>query len=196
MSPSKTKPSGIQTILWWLVWITLTILTFFAAAALWTPLVAKHFGSIRETRASAIWIIAVFGTWMVFLVPLIVVMYQRVDKVYEDSRIRRENAARRYKSIFVEPGKRKLPKGASSTLKSLAPLLEGGHLVHLTLKDGRKIPNVFVSAQEEILGIYDVQEFAFEGRDVASLEPVDFKTSPVFMTQSWLRLDGVPPPGE
>ena len=67
-------------------------LAFFAAAAFWTPWIAKHLGSIRETKNSIIWVTAVFGTWMVFLVPLIIVMYSRVDKVYEDARLRRENA--------------------------------------------------------------------------------------------------------
>ena len=194
MSPSKMKPSGTQTIFWWIVWISLTIASFFAAAAIWTPLIAKHFGSIRETRASAIWIIAVFGTWMVFLVPLIVIMYQKVDRVYEDARLRREKNAARYKAIFVEPSKRTLPQNAASSLKQMEPTLQGGRLVNLTLKDGRKFQNVFVSSENEIVGIYDADEMSFEGNDVAALEPADLKNSPAFITQNWLRLDGVEPP--
>src|SRR5205823_2536522 len=96
------KASGTQTIFWWVVWITLTIASFFLAAAFWTPVIASKFGSIRETRTSVIWIVAVFGTWMAALVPLIIVMYSKVDKAYEDARLRREKAALRFKSISVE----------------------------------------------------------------------------------------------
>src|SRR5437899_1735211 len=80
--PSRKKAGGTQTIFWWIVWISLTIASFFAASAFWTPFIAKHFGSILETRNAVIWIGAVFGTWMVFLVPLIILMYQKVDKAY------------------------------------------------------------------------------------------------------------------
>ena len=58
----KTKTSGTQTVFWWVVWISLTIGSFFVAAAVWTPFIAKHFGSIQQTRNAVIWVAAVFGT--------------------------------------------------------------------------------------------------------------------------------------
>ena len=190
----KNKSSGTQTILWWIVWIVLTITSFFAAAVIWTPLIAQHFGSIHETRNAVIWIVAVFGTWMACLVPLIVVMYSKVDKAYEDARMRREKAALRFKSISVEKSRRLLPAGLSQTLKNVPETIQGGHLVTVTLKDGRKIPNVFIAGKKEVLGIYDAEELTFEAADVCALEPAGLDPLPAFLAPNWLRLDGVEAP--
>ncbi|MBI3306591.1 MAG: hypothetical protein HYZ84_02120 [Candidatus Omnitrophica bacterium] len=84
----KPKTKGSRTILWWVMWIVMTIVSFFLAAWLWTPIIASQFGSIHQNRNAVLWVTAVFGTWMVILVPLIVVMYMKVDKVYG---LRRKN---------------------------------------------------------------------------------------------------------
>ncbi len=188
------KPGGTQTILWWVVWILFTIGSFFVAAAIWTPIIAKHFGSVRETRASIFWVVSVFGTWMIILVPLIVLMYSKVDKVYEDARNKREKNANRFRSILVEPSKRMVPAAITEKLSAWPQTIEGGHLVNARLKDGRSIPNIFISGKKEVLGVYDATEFLFEGRDIAEVEPVDFKKTPAFLPHFWLRLDGVSAP--
>ncbi len=188
------KPSGTQTIFWWVVWITLTIASFFVAAAFWTPLIAKKFGSIHETRNSVIWIVAVFGTWMATLVPLIVVMYSKVDKAYEDARLRREKAALRFKSIPVDKSKRLLSSVLAARLEHSPEAIQGGHLVTLFLKDGRKIPNVFIAERKEILGIYDAEKLTFEAADIKEMELSDLNNLPPFLAPNWLRLDGVTAP--
>lgn len=190
----KKPASGTQTIFWWVVWISLTILSFFAASYFWTPIIAKHFGSVRQSQASIAWVVAVFGSWMIILVPLIILMYSKVDKAYEDARIRREKNAVRFRSIFVEPSKRRLPDTAARKLEGLPQTIQGGHLVNLTLKDGRQIPSVFVAEGKEVLGVYNTSELSFEGKDVQDLEPVDFKEMPAFLANLWLRLDGVKAP--
>ena len=190
----KQKPKGIQTILWWVGWITLTILSFFVAAAFWTPLIAHHVGSVRETKPAILWVTAVFGTWMVFLVPLIIFMYQRVDKVYEDARIRREQNALRFRSIVVPIEKRRIPEKFSKKLAQVPETILGGHLVNVTLHSGEKIPTVFISERREILGIYDARELTFEGSQIAAVELVDMSKPPVFLTANWLRLDGATSP--
>ena len=193
VSPARAnaKKPGAQTVLWWVLWITLTIASFFAASAVWTPVIARRFGSVRETRNSVIWIAAVFGTWMVFLVPLIVWMYRRVDKTYEDARIRREKAAHRFRSVRVDPAKRGLPAPLAAKLADWPEAIEGGHLVNVLLKDGRKIPNVYIFEKREILGIYDCTEMTFEAADILDLEPEDLVRLPQFSAANWLRLDGV-----
>jgi hypothetical protein len=191
-APSK-KSGGSQTILWWVVWISLTIGSFFVAAVFWTPIIAKHFGSVRETRASIAWVASVFGTWMVILVPLIIVMYSKVDKVYEDARIRREKNAARFRSIFVEPGKRAVPPAVTQKLTAWPQTIAGGHLVNVRLKNGTTVDNVYIFEGKEVLGIYNAADLTFEGNDVADVEPVDFKKTPAFLANLWLRLDGVPP---
>ena len=72
--------------------------------------------------------------------------------------------------------------------------IEGGHLVNVLLKDGRKIPHVFISGREEILGIYDHTEMPFEAADIHDIEVPDPSQTPAFLTTQWLRLDGVTPP--
>ena len=187
MANSKSK--GTQTILWWVAWITLTIVSFFLAAAFWTPLIAHHWGSVRGSRNAIIWVIAVFGTWMIFLVPLIIMMYQKVDKVYEDARIRREDNANRFRSILIPEEKRRIPAHLSQKLATFAPTVNGGHLVNVTLQNGSQIPSVFISECREVLGVYNARELTFEPKDIRDLELVDMNTPPNFLTTSWLRLD-------
>lgn len=191
--PQK-QASATQAIFWWVLWISFTIVSFFAASYFWTPIIAKHFGSVRQSNASIAWVVAVFGTWMIILVPLIILMYSKVDKAYEDARIRREKNAVRFRSIFVDPSKRRLPENAAQKLINLPQTIQGGHLVNLTLNDGRQIPNVFVAEGKEVLGVYNASEFSFEGKDIQNLEPVDFKEVPAFLANLWLRLDGVKAP--
>ena len=191
----RNQPGGTRTIFWWIVWITLTIASFFAASAFWTPVIARKFGSIRETRTAILWIVAVFGSWMAALVPLIIVMYSKVDKAYEDARTRREKAAMRFKSITVDKSKRLLPSSLAAKLAAWPETIQGGHLVTAVLKDGRKIQNIFIAEKNEILGIYDATEMNFTGQDVADIELEDLLVNtPSFFTANWLRLDGATAP--
>jgi len=185
-----------STVTWWLVWISLTIGSFFLAVWCWTPFIAKHFGSVRNPTAALLWVIAVFGSWLVALIPLMVLMYYKVDKAYEDARIRREMRAEQFqdpvkvKAVFVPESKRKLPKDLSGKLKKIPQTIRGGHLVTVILKDGRKIENVFVARKKKILGIYDQQELTFSAQDIADLEPADLTHPGDFTQKAWLRLDG------
>ncbi len=187
----QSKKGSSQTILWWVVWICLTIGSFFVATAVWTPFIARHFGSIHDSRNSVLWIVAVFGTWMAILLPLIVAMYHKVDKAYEDARMAREKAAMKFRSVFVERSRRLLSEKLKEKLEGRPETIEGGHLVAVLLRDGRKIPNVFVAHREEILGIYDFTEMPFEASEIVGLEVTDPGELPVFFMSNWLRLDGV-----
>ena len=190
----QSQKAGVQTILWWVIWITLTIVSFFVAAAFWTPWIARHVGSIHETKNSVIWVAAVFGTWMIILVPLIIMMYSKVDKVYEDARMRREKAALQFKSILIEREKRLLPPGLRSKLSEIPETIEGGHLVRTVLKDGREIPYVFVANREEVLGVYDCREMPFQISEIKDIIPESTESLPVFLQTKWLRLDGITTP--
>lgn len=193
MKSSITAKKSNSSVLWWVTWIVLTIGSFFVASAIWTPFIARHWGTVRETKNAVIWVAFVFGTWMVFLLPLIVWMYRKVDKAYEDARLRREKAGSRFRSVLIEKSKRELPESLSKKLENWPEAIRGGHLVHVILKDGRKIPHVFVTGRSEILGIYDAVEMNFEAKDITDLEPADLKQLPSFFATNWLRLDGVTP---
>lgn len=187
-----------STVTWWLIWIGLTIGSFFAAVWFWTPFIAEHFGSVRNSSTSLLWVIAVFGSWLVALIPLMILMYHKVDKAYEDARIRRELRAQKQndkdpvkiKALYLEPEKRKLTREVADQLKKMPRTIKNGHLVTATLKDGRKMEYVFISDQKELLGVYDQQNITFEGQDIVELEPSDLTHPPDFTQKIWLRLDG------
>lgn len=185
-----------STVTWWLIWISMTIGSFFVAVWFWTPFIAEHFGPIRNPGVSLIWIVAVFGSWLVALIPLMIFMYSKVDKAYEDARIRREGRREKFKdtvkikAVLIPESKRKIPAELTERLKQERETIKGGHLVNLVLKDGRKIENAFVTGRKELLGLYDQDELTFEGNDIASLELADLTHPPDFTQKRWLRLDG------
>jgi len=172
------------------LWITTTIASFFAAAAFWTPFIASRFGSIRETGNAVLWVTAVFGSWMIILIPLIVVMYSKVDKAYEDARIRREEAAQRFQSQSLSRSERLLSEALIAKVRTFPETIKGGHLMNARLRDGRSISNLFISRGEEILGIYDQPSLSFRPGDILDLDPVDMSNPPFFLPSKWLRLDG------
>lgn len=186
----QTKAKKDRTVLWWILWITATIVSFFIAHAVWTPWIAEHFGSVREPRNAIIWVIAVFGTWMVILFPLIIVMYQKVDKAYEDARIRREEKTNQFRFITVDRSRRVLGENLRQKLRGRPETIQGGHLVSVTLKNGSNYPYVFIAGGEEILGIYDETDLPFEASEIHTLEVVNMENPPFFTSNKWLRVDG------
>ena len=187
-----------STVTWWLIWISLTIGSFFAAVWFWTPFIAERFGSIRNSSTSILWIIAVFGSWLVALIPLMIFMYYKVDKAYEDVRIRRELKTQKQpykdpvkiKAVYLEPAKRKLSQTVIQKLRKFPRTIQNGHLMTVTLNDGRKIEHVFISDQKELLGVYNQQDLTFQAQDIVDLEPTDMTHPPDFTQKIWLRLDG------
>ena len=185
-----------STVTWWLIWISLTIGSFFLAVWFWTPFIADRFGSIKNPTTSLIWVIAVFGTWLVALIPLMIFMYQKVDKAYEDARIRRESRAAKFKdplkirAVFIEESKRQIPKTLTQQLKKIPQTIKGGHLITAFLKDGRRIDHVFIARAKEMMGIYGAEELTFGAGDIVNFEPTDLTHPPDFTQKAWLRLDG------
>jgi len=185
-------------ILWWVGWIAVSILTFFVSCFFWTRFIAEKVGPITQPGVAVLWVAAVFGTWMVMLVPLIIVMYQKVDKAYEDARIAREkkqfekkSSLFKVKSVLVDETKRQLTKDLSKKMKSWPEAIRRGHLVTAILRDGRRIENVFVLNRQVVLGVYGVKEMPFQTEHIQDLEPSDLDHIPNFKSEDWLRLDGV-----
>ncbi len=193
-----TQKNVQNTVLWWVGWIALTIVTFFASAWFWTGIVARHVGTMDVPAARYIWVAAVFGSWMVFLVPLVILMYNRVDKAYEDARIARESTAFekarkefRVRTVRIDDRDRLLAKELAQKLKKLPEAVKGGHLVTAILKDGRRIENVFVLGGKDVLGVYGIEKMSFAVKDIVDVAPADLDRLPPFETEGWLRLDGV-----
>ena len=186
-----------HTVLWWIGWITLTIVTFFIAHAFWTPFIAQRVGPMTQAGVPALWVTAVFGTWMVFLVPLIVVMYNKVDRAYDEAREAREKRAAELlasrfpvRSLEVELACLTLPKPLRSKLKRLPKTLKQGQLIRMKLDDGRSIDNVFVFEAEEIVGVYGREDFPFDARKAVGFELMDPAQSQPVDYNKWLRLKG------
>lgn len=184
------------TVGWWLGWITLTIVSFFISCAGWTWAIARHYGTMDRPGAPLVWVAAVFGTWMVILLPLIVVMYRKVDQAYEDARIAREKAkeskvllASGVRFASVERALRTLPRDVTLKLKRVPWTLHNGHLVHLRLRDGSWMRNVFVLNRREIAGLYGSQARPFDASSAVDVQAADPSELPEAGGQGWLRLE-------
>lgn len=190
---NRLSQNDETNVTWWIGWIALTIATFFASAGFWTWFLAKQGKTIHDTATARTWIFAVFGTWMAALVPLIVVMYQKVDRAYEKARERREEKQPRPRAIYLDPAKRMLTDPLAFKLKKMPVTLKrgrnAGHLVTAVLKDGKKFENVFVANYREVLGIYGEEKLPFEVEEVVDLEPTHLEKA-AFTEENWLRLDG------
>ena len=198
MKTSATQKSN-SSVLWWIIWILLTIGSFFVSAHFWTWFIADKVGTMRQPGVPILWVTAVFGSWMVLLVPLIVVMYNKEAKAYEDARIRRETIAFKkaqegplpFKSVYVEESKRQLSESLTKKLKRFPMMIKQGHLVTAILRDGRRIENVFIVDRSEIVVVYGYDHPPFSGEEIVDLEPADLNCLPAFKEEHWLRLDGV-----
>jgi hypothetical protein len=187
-----------HTVLWWIGWIVLTIVSFFVCHWFWTPIIAKHVGSMETAHAPIVWVVAVFGSWMVLLVPLIIVMYNKVDRAYEDTRIQREAELLRKKaalnpvrSAFIPEDDRVLSPGMLQKVKRLPRAIKRGHLVTAVLKDGRRIEHVFIVDKEQVVGVYGLEKAPFSSAaEIVDIEPADLDKLPAFEADRWLRFDG------
>ncbi len=186
-----------QTVLWWIGWITLTILTFFAASYFWTGFISKHVGDMDQRGVPILWVGSVFGTWMILLVPLIVIMYNKVDRAYEDARIRREKTsenARRAASgvrfVSLPESDRLLTERLVKKIKKIPWTIKRGHLLTVTLKNGQRVDNVFVLDRQDVVGVYGYKEAPFRAQDIVDVNAPTDDVLPAFETDQWLRFDG------
>lgn len=192
--PSKKSN---QSVLWWIGWIMLTILTFFAAGYFWTGFISAHVGGMDQKGVPLLWVACVFGTWMILLVPLIVLMYNKVDRAYEEARIHHEmisDGARRavsgVKFISIPEPERLLNKDLVNKIKKMPWTIKRGHLVTVTLKNSQHVDNVFVLDRQEVVGVYGYENAPFRIVDIVDVRIPASDSLPNFETDKWLRFDG------
>ena len=185
-----------NTVLWWVGWIVLTIASFFVSSGFWTGWIARHVGPMGQKNAAILWVTAVFGSWMALLIPLIIVMYSKVDKAYEDARLAREKTTldksmveSPIRRFLIDKKMRRLNPVLVSKIKTLPEAIKNGHLVNARLKNGREIKNLFVYNQSDVLGVYGLDSINFDIGDIAEIEPSDLERLPAFETEKWWRFD-------
>ncbi len=138
------------------------------------------------------WAKAVFASWLLLLIPLLIWMYRMADILFR-SAAARQTYEPGYKSIFVETSKRLLPENLSEKLKKEPFTLPKAHVVTLMLKNGAQIPHVFVMNAREILGIYDRETMDFSAGDITDLKVACKDELLPYEETRWLRLDGFAP---
>lgn len=193
-----TQTSGLKAVAWWMTWIAVTIVSFFISCWFWTGFLARNYGTMDRPGAPILWVTAVFGTWMILLVPLIVVMYAKVDKAYEDARINREGSAydktRRamgVRCLDIAQGDRRLSEDHRRQLKRMPQAIRNGHLVSLILRDGRRVRYAFILNGVELAGVYQESDPRVLASQIAEIHPVLLADVPDFEASGWVRLDGV-----
>ena len=139
-------------------------------------------------RLDPLWTKAVFGTWLFLTLPFLILLYRKADQIFKAAVMRQTADHPKFSSIFVERSKRLLPDEISRQLRAVPETLQKGHVVHLVLKNGRRIPHAFVLNSNEILGLYEKAEFDFNPKEIVGIEPVN--QMPVYDETKWLRLDG------
>lgn len=135
------------------------------------------------------WAKAVMATWLVFLLPFLAWMYRRADQIFRHATERQQARGPKFRTVHVAQIKRKLPAVLTRKLQTMTPTLDRGHLLTAQLKDGRRIPHIFVMNGSEILGVYDHAAFDFEVLDIETIELMDPAALPAYDESKWLRLD-------
>jgi hypothetical protein len=136
-----------------------------------------------------VWLKAVFATWLVILVPFLIFMYLKADRIFKTA-VERQTYTPKFRSVTVDRAKRLLPGPISEKLKATPPTLRHGHVVTAILRDGRRIPDVFILNNQEILGVYGRLTLDFEGGDVSDIEVSSPENLPSYEESLWLRVDG------
>src|SRR3989338_2775624 len=144
---------------------------------------------INQGGYDTLWVKSVFVSWLVILLPFLILMYRKADLIFKTA-VERQTYSPKFRTVSVERSKRPLPASFAQQLKGIPPTLRGGQVVTLVLKNGRKVPHVFVLDYQEILGIYDQKEYDFNPTDVSGLETILLENLPAYEESKWLRLDG------
>ncbi len=164
------------------VFIGLLVVSLFA----WSWIFRER---IHQSGYDLLWVKSVFVSWLVILLPFLILMYRKADFIFKTA-VERQTYSPKFRTVSVERSKRLLPVSIVQKLKGIPPVLKGGQVVTLVLKNGRKVPHVFVLDYQEILGLYDQKEYDFNPIDISDFETIPLETLPPYEESKWLRLDG------
>lgn len=165
--------------------MSLLIAALIAASLFWSFRMRE---AVLADGLNRVWMKNVGGTWLLALLPLLVLMYRRADVIFRLAD-ERQNYKPGYQRAVVSIVERTLSPEISERLKKLPETLPHGHVVTVILKDGQKISNVFIKYRREIAGIYDRSELGFRSSDIGDVEPMKTEEWSVCEESKWFRFD-------
>ncbi len=172
----------------WLVAMQVFIGSLIASSLLWSWLLRNQVHA--SPGFDPLWSKVVFSSWLFCLIPFLIWMYRKADEISKTAVARQMPHSPQFRQLSVEKSKRLLPEEITEKLKAIPFTLREGHLITAILKDGRRIPHVFVLNCHEIVGIYDRQTLDFEPKELADIEPIPMDQLPPFESAKWLKLEG------
>jgi len=135
-----------------------------------------------------LWTKAVFSSWLLVLIPLLVWMYRKADRIFENAHAR-QTYEPGFKIHWIEPEKRLLPEALAKQISKSKPTIPGGHLVNARLKNGQEIQHLFILNGKEVAGIYDPLILDFDVSRLAELSILENDNLPVFDESKWVRFN-------
>jgi hypothetical protein len=159
-------------------------LTFF-----WTWKLRGRISS-PEGGLDPLWIKAVLTSVLLVALPFLVFLYRKADELFRTAAARQNPPPARFRTAYLEPSQRLLGEEVRRKLTRETALFPGGHVVTAVLKDGRRVPDVFVAEGREVLGVYGRERFDFRGDDVVDVEILTREALPPYDEAQWLRIDG------
>ena len=184
----RLNPDEENAVDAWLLAMGSTVAAMAASTFLWTWILKER--AAVSAGFDGLWLKAVAGSFLAALVPLLVFMYRKADSLFRTAE-KRQSGAGLFRTAPVEMSERTLSEDLASKLAQEKAVVPGGHIVTAILRDGQRIPNVFVRNRREILGVYERTELGFSAVDVVDLEVVNKEELPVYAEEKWLRVDGI-----
>lgn len=173
----------------WLAGMAVYIGVLIVSSLTWSVVFQSHLQD-RSQGLYGPWLKAVLATWILALIPFLVVMYRKADTLFKEAHQRQMSRGPKFQSILVEKKARQLAEDIAAQISAFPEMLENGRIVTLQLKDGREIQNVFVINSREVVGLYDRDGMDFKTEDVAGVQSVAPEKLPPYDEKRWLRLDG------
>ncbi len=172
----------------WLAGMAIFIGLLIASAFFWSWVWRARIAAGQNAAPDAQWLKSVFSTWLVVLIPFLVVLYQKADRIFKTAETRQAYIPR-FQRAAVQETQRMLSPDWSRRLAELPQVLPGGQVVLVMLKDGRKVPHVFIYRHREIKGIYGVSTMDWSASDIVDIKAISKNSLPPYIEEKWLRVD-------
>jgi hypothetical protein len=171
----------------WFTGFGLFIALFVASAVGW-DLALKQKLFPNTPGLDPAWTKAVFSTWLVILIPLLVWMYKSADRIFKRAH-ERQTREPVFRMLWIEPQKRHLPEKLAEKLSHAKAALPGGHVVHGRLKSGEVVEHLFVLNGTEVIGAYDLQKPGFDASELLDIQALDPEDLPAYDETRWVRFN-------